>query len=317
MSVKAPKVSAAKCQIGAFDASKLSLGQFGANGVLTNPGISIFGESLQFGVIRAGVTIGPPQAIPGLTLPASLEVTGVANIFGSFNVYAVHTAFGLKTSFGGNIKNGFTTKNSVDLKQALNIGNGEIVFNGATVCNGILEAGLIDAKEVIALNFVGNVSTAFGVPAGCKPAPFDMPHWKTKGKRIRHICTEGPEAGIYIRGRLKDSNVIELPEYWDGLVDYDSITVNLTPFGIHQELFVESINNDRVTVANNAAAPIDCFYQVWVARWVNPITQEKLHVVYDGMSPDDYPGDNTGFVIGGWDYDRRQTQWPHHLEEDE
>ena len=318
MSVKCPKASFAKCQIGGFDASKVSIGQFGANGVFTNPGVSIFGESLQFGVIRAGVTIGPPQAIPGLTLPASLEVTGVANIFGSLNVYAVHTAFGLKTSFGGNIKNGFTTKNSVDLKQALNIGNGEIVFNGATVCNGILEAGLIDAKEVIALTFTGNVSTCTGVPAGCKPAPFDMPHWKTKGKRIRHICTEGPEAGIYIRGRLKDSNVIELPEYWDGLVDYDSISVQLQPIGDrHYHINVIEIDKEKVVVKEADDKPFECFYHVWVARWVNPITQEKLHVVYDGMSPDDYPGDNTGFVIGGWDYDRRQTQWPHHLEEDE
>jgi hypothetical protein len=54
---------------------------------------------------------------------------------------------------------------------------------------------------------------------------FDIAHPTREGKRIRHICVEGPESAIYIRGRLEDSKIIELPEYWDGLVDYDSITV--------------------------------------------------------------------------------------------
>ena len=104
-------MAAAKCQIGAYDASKLTLGQFAANGVLTNPGISIFGESLQFGVVRAGVTIGIPQALPGVTLPFSLEVSGVAQYFGVLNVFGIVNQFGLKTAFGGNIKNGFSFKN--------------------------------------------------------------------------------------------------------------------------------------------------------------------------------------------------------------
>jgi hypothetical protein len=37
--------------------------------------------------------------------------------------------------------------------------------------------------------------------------------------------------------------------------------------------------------------------------------EEKLHVVYDGETPDDYPGGNKSFLIGGWDYDRRNPQW--------
>ena len=87
--LKAPKLAAAKVQIGAFDASKLTISQYAANGVLTNPGISIFGESLQFGIVRAGVTIGVPQAIPGVTLPFSLEVSGIAQYFGVLNVYGI------------------------------------------------------------------------------------------------------------------------------------------------------------------------------------------------------------------------------------
>ena len=45
-------------------------------------------------------------------------------------------------------------------------------------------------------------------------------------------------------------------------------------------------------------------------RWLNPMNHdEKLQVVYEGESPADYPDGNDNFLIGGWDYDRRNTQW--------
>ena len=60
---------------------------------------------------------------------------------------------------------------------------------------------------------------------------FDIKHPNKKGHRLRHVCVEGPTSDVYVRGRLKDNNVIELPEYWNGLVDSDSVTVQLQPIG--------------------------------------------------------------------------------------
>jgi hypothetical protein len=156
--------------------------------------------------------------------------------------------------------------------------------------------------------FNGNLN---GVASGNKVLPFDIPHVKQKGKRIRHVIAEGPEAGIYVRGKLKDSNIIELPEYWEGLVDPESISVTLTQIGYSQDLIVERIEwGKNVIIRSGVGANINCYYEVWAARWINPMNhEEKLHVVYDGESPDDYPGDNKQFLIGGWDYDRRNTQW--------
>lgn len=146
-------------------------------------------------------------------------------------------------------------------------------------------------------------------------ASFDIPHVKQKGKRIRHIIAEGPEPGIYIRGKLKDSNIIELPEYWDGLVDPETITVTLTQIGSSQDLIVENIEDLTVTIRSGTGEDIHCFYEVWVARWLNPMDHnEKLHVVYEGETPDDYPGGNKNFLIGGWDYDRRHPQWETNIE---
>ena len=66
-----------------------------------------------------------------------------------------------------------------------------------------------------------------------------------------------PELGVYYRGRLEANNVIELPDYWKGLVDAETITVNLTPHGSYQELFVKKIEwGARIIVVNNAGGPL-------------------------------------------------------------
>lgn len=151
-----------------------------------------------------------------------------------------------------------------------------------------------------------------GVASGNKVlAAFDIPHVKDKNKRIRHIVAEGPEPGIYIRGKLKDSTVIELPEYWNGLIDPETITVTLTQIGYSQDLIVDKIEwGKKVIIRSGVGANINCYYEIWAARWVDPMNHdEKLHVVYDGKTPEDYPGSNKNFLIGGWDYDRRNPQW--------
>lgn len=59
---------------------------------------------------------------------------------------------------------------------------------------------------------------------------FDIPHPSKEGYRLRYSVLEGPERGVYVRGKLRGSNCIELPDYWKDLVYEDSITVHLTPF---------------------------------------------------------------------------------------
>jgi len=142
-------------------------------------------------------------------------------------------------------------------------------------------------------NFVGNINVQSW-------KGFDISHPKKEGRRIRHICVEGPEAAIYIRGKCKNTNVINLPEYWDGLVDLDEISVNLTPFGSQQNLFVEQIKWGKQVIIKNAdGGPINCFYQVWAPRL------GELHVEYDGESAADYPGNHDHHSICGYDYDVR------------
>jgi len=132
---------------------------------------------------------------------------------------------------------------------------------------------------------------------------FDIPHPnKPDTHRLRYICLEGPEVGTYLRGKLKNTNTILLPEYWtEKFIDTESITVNLTPIGSYQELFVKSIVGRKIIIGNNSASSIHCNYTVFAERKIN----DKLQVEYEGQTPADYPGDNSEYSLVGWNYDRR------------
>ena len=158
------------------------------------------------------------------------------------------------------------------------------------VNTSVIGAGLI--------NITGPITSATEVTAAgitlTSRKPFDIPHPTKKGYRLRHVCLEGPESGVYYRGRLTGQSVIELPEYWRGLVDPETITVTLTQIGSSQDLIIEKIEwGTRVKIKSGNGTGIDCFYLVHAER----ADGEKLIVEYEGQSSDDYPGDNSIYSI--------------------
>lgn len=129
------------------------------------------------------------------------------------------------------------------------------VFNGIVTVNGLLKTDICKAE----LGIFASVAAPF--------KQFDIPHPTKSGHRLVHTCLEGPEIGVYYRGKLENNSVIELPEYWRGLVDAESITVNLTPHGCYQELFVKSIEwGTKINIQNNSGGPINCSYVVYGKR---------------------------------------------------
>ena len=96
---------------------------------------------------------------------------------------------------------------------------------------------------------------------------FIINHQSKPDHRLRHGSLEGPENGVYVRGK-STSNIIELPDYWTWLVDEDTITVNITPIGKNQNLFVEKIENNKVYIKNNDwfTSDVNYFYTVYGER---------------------------------------------------
>jgi hypothetical protein len=152
------------------------------------------------------------------------------------------------------------------------IGDGLINITGAITGGAITGASVQDTG--------GNILSV--------KKDFDIPHPTKEGHRLRHVCLEGPEAGVYIRGKLKGTT-ITVPEYWKGLVDEETISVSLTPIGSYQELYVKSIEwGRRIEIRNASGGPIECFYLIQGERKDG----EKLIAEYKGTSIEDYPGNN-------------------------
>ena len=109
----------------------------------------------------------------------------------------------------------------------------------------------------------GNI-TAASFSANSKA--FNIPHPTRENRRLVHGCLEGPEYGVYTRGRLTNKKEIILPTYWKRLVDWTTITVNLTPIGSHQHLIVKRFDEEKIYLQSNGGMPIDCFYHVYAER---------------------------------------------------
>ncbi len=93
---------------------------------------------------------------------------------------------------------------------------------------------------------------------------FDIPHPTKEGYRLRYGVLEGPEHGVYFRGKTTQK-VIELPDYWVGLVHEDSYTVNLTSIGKPCENYVVEIKDNKVFI-DSGCEDINVFYLIHAER---------------------------------------------------
>ena len=271
--------------------NRLTMGSQTAAGI-TNPqklpyekslfgGLSILNGPVQIGVapllpVPKGVLdVGPTVPTSGPVALAAINVTHPVK-----GIQITSTAIGLEINAAG--------LNRITAPENYFIGN--VNITGGTLRNSPL------------LSCTGSSCSWSGSTINTQGwKGFDIQHPNKKGHRLRHVCVEGPEASVYVRGTLKGSNIIELPEYWKGLVDPESITVTLTPVGSYQELYIKNIEwGQKVTVLNSTSGPIHCFYSVWASR----IDGEPLIVEYEGEDPSSYPGNPEQFSISGYDYGR-------------
>ena len=174
--------------------------------------------------------------------------------------------------------------------------NGDVdIIGDTTQLGNTVQTGNITSTSYIGAHLSGSITTAVGGrSAGAKP--FDMPHPSKDGYRLRYVCVEGPENGVYFRGRVVNKNVINLPEYWKDLVDYTTISVQLQPIGAHQNVIVKRVEPTQIHLQAQGGMPINCYYHVFGERQ----DIERLVEEYEGTSPADYPGDNSKYQIAGY-----------------
>ena len=225
-------------------------------------------------ILNGPVLIGNPSAAPGYE--------------GALNV-----------SSNGASQNSLDTQPAYQSSLAIKADGNLTVAGDGKTANALLISGgsSVDTIHVIGDMFVsgsvdcgnkGKLAARFATADSLPPKAFDIEHpTKGKGWRLRYVCLEGPEAGVYFRGRLKNEKVIKLPDSWKGLVHTDSISVQLQPIGSHQNIIVKRWDDDFIYLQGQGL-PIDCFYHVYGERKdVNSVLVE-----YEGNSRYDYPDPN-------------------------
>jgi len=164
--------------------------------------------------------------------------------------------------------------------------NGLLVSGGSSVDTVYVVGDMYVTGKVDCGN-KGRLASRFS-SADARPKPFDIKHPSKEGWRLRYACIEGPEVGVYCRGRVRGEKIIKLPDYWKDLVDVESISVQLQPIGAHQDVIVKRWDDSFIYLQAQGGMPVNCFYHVYAARKdVNP-----LYVEYEGESWRDYPDPN-------------------------
>jgi hypothetical protein len=128
----------------------------------------------------------------------------------------------------------------------------KIVYTGETSTDKVLQTANSGGTNfyVTANGDLSATSKSFLIPNKLKP-----------GYMLRHGSLEGPEHGVYHRGKLNGLGIIELPEYWGWLVDEDTITVQITPIGQFQKYVIKSISTTQIEISNlDGTDNVNCFY---------------------------------------------------------
>ena len=241
-------------------------------------------------VLNGPVLVGQPSAAPGYE--AVLNVSSNSAPQNSLDVQPTCEA-SLAIKADGNVKIDGDGKTADAL----------VVTGDQTINSGNLHTSNLLACTGQACAWSGSSINVQGWKG------FDIKHPTKEGHRLRYICLEGPEGGVYHRGRITGTNVINLPDYWKDLVDIDSISVQLQPIGRQQNLVIQEIDEDFIVIVEDSTntdlitdlSTIDCFYHIYGTRKDG----EVLIPEYKGETPEDYPGNNNQYSIAGYHYDRR------------
>jgi hypothetical protein len=206
------------------------------------------------------------------TTNATRRLIYSTNGIGSTSLYNTSTLFTnpSASSIGASV---FTNTGSVNIRPGIDATNGVSIGNssGASfvyfdTINGRI--GINQPTPLYDLHIVGELSAT--------NKSFVIDHPTKPDMMLRHGSLEGPENGVYVRGKLVKKNIIELPDYWLGLVDEETITVSLTPMGRFSKLYVEKIENYVVYIQDVESNPINCHFVVYGERKDIP----KLDVEY-------------------------------------
>jgi len=206
-----------------------SLSHAGVYGTSTN-GDAVFGQSTGGGSGVVGTTTDPNF------VGVNGQSTAGHGVYGSSTAAMRAGVYGLSTQNYGII--------------------GETQNNAFAGIHGFSQVGdgVAGTTQALVTNWAGSFSGDVGVAGnhfvtGTKSFVQRHPHLPDRA--IVYVCLEGGEAGTYCRGTaslLSGSVTIELPEHFTLVTAEEGITVQVTPMGPCNGLYVESFDHERIVV---------------------------------------------------------------------
>ena len=141
---------------------------------------------------------------------------------------------------------------SIDSSQRTGFGGIDAPQNTVHISGSMLVGtGSLGGHITASGNYSGSATSTFRIGgkliAGSKSFVIDRP----EGGKLEYGVLEGQQNDVFFRGELKGDNVIYLPQEWEWLVDENTITVQLTSIGKHQELFVKEIKDNKIFIDIN------------------------------------------------------------------
>ena len=203
-------------------------------------------------IYKSGSTALDIQGSSGQLFAVTDSLTG--------SLFSVNTAAGLPTieAFSDNTVN-IGKFGSYPIK-VVSLGTAAAItgsFSGSVRATSITLTGSLNVSG--SQNYVGDVNINGTLTATVKS--FLIEHPTQPGKKLQYGNLEGPEHAVYFRGR-STSSIIELPEEWTGLVDEESITVQLTSIGKFQPLYVSNITSTRVEIQVSEPTSLNYHYLI-------------------------------------------------------
>ena len=134
--------------------------------------------------------------------------------------FAEHATFNSHITASGNISS-----------SGIITGEGLVISDDALITDDLEVQGNISGSSASTITIGGKLQ------AGSKSFLINKP----EGGKVEYGVLDGQQNDVFYRGELKGDNVIHLPQECEWLVDENTITIQLTSIGKHQELYIKEI----------------------------------------------------------------------------
>lgn len=105
---------------------------------------------------------------------------------------------------------------------------------------------------------------------------FVIDHATQPGKALVHATLEGPEHAVFVRGRT-DQLVIDLPDYWEWLVDESTISVNVSAVDNPAIYYIKKVKDNKIYMG---VTRNDAWYQKLKLPWFGKKTDDYYYLVH-------------------------------------